>query len=199
MRVLVIGGKGTLGSAIVKELSSRHQVLVCGRHSGDGICDITSEESIRALFEKVGPFDAVVAATGTVHFEDFSHMTSEKYLIGLMDKLMGQVNLVRIGTEYIQEKGSFTLTSGILSCDPIRTGSSASMVNAAIEGFVRGVAIELPRQLRINAVCPTVLQESMGKYAPFFRGYEPIPAARAALAYSKSVEGCQTGQIYQVL
>jgi hypothetical protein len=52
--------------------------------------------------------------------------------------------------------------------------------------------------LRINVVSPTVIEESMGSYGPYFRGYKPVPASRAALAYSKSVEGHQTGQIYKV-
>ena len=48
------------------------------------------------------------------------------------------------------------------------------------------------------AVSPNVVQESMAAYAPYFRGFEAVPAARAALAYSRSVEGAQTGQIYKV-
>lgn len=199
MKIIVIGGKGTIGSSVVKELSPRHKILIAGRKSGDLICDITSEESIRQMFVKAGKFDAVVATTGTVHFEDLSKMNQEKYQIGLNNKLMGQVNLVLIGLEYIQDKGSFTLTSGVLSHDPIQKGSSASMVNGAINGFVRGAAIELPRQIRINAVSPTVILESMDNYGPYFRGFDPVPVAKVALAYSKSVEGLQTGQIYEVL
>lgn len=199
MRIIVIGGTGTIGKAIVKELSSRHEILAIGYSSGDMHCDITSEKSIREMYEKAGKFDAVISATGKVHFGDFSEMTAEKYQIGLNDKLMGQVNLVLIGLEYIRDKGSFTLTSGILARDPIRAGSSASMVNGALESFVRAAAIELPRGLRINAVAPTVIAEAMLDYASFFRGFDPVPAAKAALAYSKSAEGLQTGQVYEVL
>lgn len=199
MRIIVVGGTGTIGKAIVEELLPRHEVLIAGYNNGDLTCDITSEKSIRDMYKKAGKFDAVVSATGKVHFGEFSEMTAEKYHIGLNDKLMGQVNLVLIGREYIQDKGSFTLTSGVLTYDPIRAGTSASMVNGAIEAFVRAAAIELPRHLRINAVSPTVIAEAMGAYAPYFRGFDPVPAAKAALAFSKSVEGLQTGQVYQVL
>lgn len=198
MRIIVVGGTGTIGSAIVKELSGRHQVFSAGRNSGELRCDITSAESIRKMYTQAGTFDAVVCASGHVVFDDFEKMDATKYLVGLNDKLMGQVNLVLIGRSLIQDRGSFTLTSGILSRDPIRAGSSASMVNSAIHGFVIGAAIEMPRQIRINAVSATVITEAMDKFAPYFRGYESIPAARAALAYSKSVEGLQTGQIYEV-
>ncbi len=198
MRIIVIGGNGTIGKAVVKELSSRHEVLVAGRHKGDLICDMTSEESIRAMYLKAGSFDAVVATVGTVHFEEFSQMTAAKYQVGLNDKLMGQVNLVLIGCQFICEGGSFTLTSGILNHDPIRTGSSASMVNGALEGFVKGAAIEMDKQIRINLVSPTVITEAMDVYAPYFRGFDSVPAPKVALAYSKSVEGLQTGQVYKV-
>lgn len=198
MRIIQIGGTGTIGSAVYEELSQRHEVIAVGHLKGEYTCNLESETSIRDLYKKVGKFDAVIVTTGNVHFEDFDKMTSEKYYIGLKSKLMGQVNCVLIGREYIADKGSFTLTGGILSDDPIKQGSSASMVNSAINGFVKAAAIEMPKGIRINVVSPTVLTESMNVYAPFFRGFEPVPAAKVALAYSKSVEGHQTGQVYTV-
>jgi NAD(P)-dependent dehydrogenase (short-subunit alcohol dehydrogenase family) len=198
MRIIVIGGTGTIGSAIVQELSSRHEVLVASRHGPDIAFDAASEDSIRSLFETAGEFDALAFASGAVHFAPLAEMSPSHYLIGLNDKLMGQVRTVLIGCDYIRDQGSFTLISGILSEDPIRTGSSAAMVNAAIDGFVRGAAIEMPRGIRINAVSATVVSEAMDRYGPYFRGYSPVPAAKVALAFSKSIEGAQTGQVYRV-
>lgn len=198
MKVVVIGATGTIGNAVVQELSQRHEIITVGKNSGDLQCDITDEKSIRTLFKTVGEFDALVSTVGNVHFGAFETMTNDLYQIGLQDKLMGQVNLVLIGREYIKDKGSFTLTSGILAHDPILSGTSASMVNGALEAFVRAASIEMPRNLRINVVSPTVILEAMPKYAPYFRGFEPVPVSRAALAYSKSVEGLQTGQIYRI-
>lgn len=198
MKVIVFGGTGTLGSAVAQELSSRHEIITVGKNSGDFQCDITEKNHLRKFFKTVGEFDAVVSTLGQVHFEVFEKMTDDLYQIGLQDKLMGQVNLVLIGREFIKDRGSFTLTSGILAQDPISSGTSASMVNGAIESFARAAAIEMPRGLRINVVSPTILLEAMPKYAPYFRGFKPVPASLAALAYSKSVEGLQTGQIYCV-
>ncbi len=198
MKIIVIGGTGTIGKAVVTELAKRHTVIIAGHTHGDVKVDIKDVKSIETMYKSIGQFDAVVSTVGKVHFGDFAEMKSEHYLIGLNDKLMGQVNLMLAGMPYIADKGSFTLTSGILSCDPIRYGSSASMVNGAIDSFVKAVSIEMPRGIRINAVSPTVVAESMASYGDYFHGFEPAPAVRVALAYSKSVEGLQTGQVYTV-
>ncbi|MDP3848146.1 MAG: short chain dehydrogenase [Pseudomonas sp.] len=197
MKIILIGASGTLGSAIDQQLQERHEILRVGHSRGELQVDITEPASIRRLFEQTGAFDALISATGKLHFGALAEMTAEHYAIGLQDKLMGQVNLVLIGREFANDGASFTLTSGVLSDDPIRYGSSASMVNAAIDGFVRGAAIELPRGLRINSVSPTVVEESLPSYGPYFRGFKPVAAAIAALAFAKSVEGAQTGQVYR--
>lgn len=199
MRVLIVGASGTIGRAVVAELGRRHEIISAGRSSGDVRMDITDSTSIRVAFEKVGAIDAVVSATGKVKFAPFENMEASDYEVGLKDKLLGQVSLVLIGRRYLSDAGSFTLTTGVLDSDPIREGTSASMVNGAINAFVMAAAIEMPRNMRINAVSPGVIVEAMKDYAPYFRGFEPVPAARAALAYAKSVEGAQTGRVYRVL
>jgi len=196
-KILLIGASGTLGRAVHAELKQRHEVLAASRR-GKFKVDISDAASIQRLFKQIGKVDAIVCAAGKVHFGALSDMTDALYTIGLRDKLMGQVNLALIGRDYLNDGGSITLITGILAEQPIRQGSSASMVNGAIEAFVRAAAIELPRGIRINAVSPNVFTESMAGYAPYFRGFEPIPVARAALAFSRSVEGAQTGQVYKV-
>ncbi|MBP5076851.1 short chain dehydrogenase [Pseudomonas chlororaphis] len=198
MKILLIGANGTIGSAVDKELSQRHEVIRIGRTSGDFQVDISDSASIRALFEKTGKFDALICAAGNVTFAPLGEMSEQHFALGLQDKLMGQVNLLLIGREFANDGASFTLTSGILNRDPIRSGASAALVNGAIDGFVRAAAIELPRGLRVNSVSPTVLVEAMDSYAPYFRGYKPVPGADVALAYAKSVEGLQTGQTFIV-
>ncbi len=198
MRILVVGASGTLGSAICRELGSRHEIVTAGRNSGDERVDVEDFASIQAMYQRVGTVDAVVSALGKVHFGALSDMTPDLMAIGLRNKLMGQVNLVLAGTPHVADGGSFTLISGILAHDPIKLGTSASLVNGAIESFVEAAAIELPRGIRINAVSPGVFVESMAGYGPFFRGHKPVPVADAALAFSKSVEGLRTGQIFNV-
>jgi NAD(P)-dependent dehydrogenase (short-subunit alcohol dehydrogenase family) len=117
----------------------------------------------------------------------------------LQDKLLGQVQLALLGQRWLRDGGSVTLISGIVAHEPVRGGANASAVNTAIEGFVAAAAIEMPRGQRINAISPTVLTESLQGYGPLFPGFESVPAARAALAYQRSIEGAQTGRVYRVL
>lgn len=198
MKILLIGASGTLGSAVAEELTPRHEVVRIGRSSGDEQVDISDSASIRKLFERVGSFDALVCAAGSVTFAALAEMDASHFALGLQDKLMGQVNLLLIGREFASDGASFTLTSGVLSHEPIRSGASASLVNGALDAFVRAAAIEMPRGMRVNSVSPTVVAEAMTSYAPYFRGFKPVPAADVALAYAKSVEGLQTGQNYRV-
>ena len=202
MRILVIGASGTIGRAVAAELGERHELVRAGRSSGDVRIDLADAGSIRNAFEAArqgGPVDAVVCAAGNVTFKPFEKMQAEDYDLGLRDKLMGQVGLVLTGREFLTDGGSFTLTGGVLDSDPIVAGTSASMVNGALNAFALASAIELPRGLRINVVSPGVITEAMESYGPYFRGFESVPAARAALAYAKSVEGRLTGQVLRVL
>ena len=193
LRILIVGASGTLGRAVAAELGARHEIVTAGRSSGDVRIDLTDPASIEAALAQAGKVTfAPLADFKAAAYGESLHTT------GIADKLLGQVNLALAARAHLNDGGSITLTTGILTEQPIALGSSASLVNGAVEAFVRAAAIELPRGLRINAVSPTMLAESMAGYGPFFRGFAPVTAARAALAFSRSVEGRQTGQIYKI-
>ena len=195
MRILIVGTAGNVGKAAVAELKPRHEVITAGRSSGDVRVDLLDASSISAMFEKLGKLDAVVACAGHAHYGPLATMNESQFMMGLKDKLMGQVNLVLLGTPYVNDRGSFTLTSGVLDRDPVVKTSNAATVNGALKGFVTSAAIELERGIRINVVSPGLMQESVEKYAGFFPGHEPVSSARVGLAYAKSVEGALTGQV----
>lgn len=198
MKIIVIGATGTLGRAVVAELGKDNEVISVGLTHGELQVDLTRDESVEALFAQTGRVDAIIATTGSLFFGPLTAMRAEDFAFGLNDKLLGQVRLSLIGQHYLNDGGSITLTSGIIGSEPIAQGVNATAVNAALEGFVRAAACELPRGLRINVVSPTVLSESVEKYGAFFPGFESVPAARAALAYRRSVYGVQTGRTFTV-
>jgi NAD(P)-dependent dehydrogenase (short-subunit alcohol dehydrogenase family) len=204
LRILVIGAGGVLGRAIAAELAPRHDIISSGSKSGDIRIDIADPDSIAAGLKTAGALDAVVCAAGAVNFAPLvairpARIEHSPYGLGLANKLMGQVNLALAARDCLNDGGSITLIAGVTSQAPIAAGSSASMVNGALEAFAMAAAIEMPRGIRINVVSPTVFEESMADYGPFFRGFDPVPVARAARAFSRSVEGLETGKTYRVV
>ena len=122
-------------------------------------------------------------------------MSGEQFMKGINHKVLPQVNLVLEGIDYVNDGGSFTLTSGVLNRDPIRGGSSAAAANGALDGFVLGASVDMPRGIRINSVSPEVLEVSRQKYDGFFHGHYHVSNEAVGLAYCKSVEGCLSGQV----
>jgi len=199
MKIVIVGASGTIGKHVARALEAAgHQLVRVGSKSGDIQVDISDPRSIKDLFEKIGAFDALVSAAGQAHFGPLPNMTDADFRVSIDSKLMGQVNLVLIGQHYINPKGSFTLTSGSLADEPVPYGASVSSINAAIDGFVRGAAIELGNGVRINSVAPGVVEESPG-YFPFFPGHIPVSMHKVAQAYVKSVLGAATGKTYKVV
>lgn len=198
MNILLVGAHGTVGRGVANELGLRHRILDAGRQAGSIQLDLADRDSIRRALQKVGPVDAIVAAAGQVAWKPLLEFSAEDWAYSVANKLMGQVNLALVGQEFLRDGGSITLTSGVLFDQPVPYGAAASLANGGIEAFVRAAAIELPRGLRINAVSPGVLVESMAGLGPYFRGFDPVPAARVALGYARSVEGAGTGQVYHV-
>jgi len=197
MQILLIGASGTVGQAIAGALT-HHELIRAGRSSGDVRVDLTDMASVERMYREVGQLDAVVTAAGHVHFGALVDTTPAQFMSGLQDKLMGQVNAVMAGIPFLRDGGSFTLTSGITAQQPIRLGTNATTVNAAIEGFVRSASTELPRGLRINGVSATVLTEALEAYGPYFPGFEAVPGARVGQVYRRSVEGVETGRVFKI-
>ena len=154
-------------------------------------------ESIENLFRQVASFDALVCTAGDAYFGPWKNMTDKEFRKGIDSKLMGQINLVLIGQHYINPKGSFTLTSGVLTYDPVLSGANLSATNGAIEAFVRAAAIELGNAVRINAVSPTVVEDAP-EYFSYFPGHIPVTMKRVVNGYQKSVLGMGTGQVINV-
>ncbi len=198
MRILVIGGTGTIGKTIVKHFAADHEVLVAGRRSKDYKVDIADTKSIKALFKKTGKLDAIICAAGEAKWAPFKELSEADYHIGLRSKLMGQVNVVRIGRKRLRRKGSITLTTGILADDPVYQTASAAMVNGGIHSFVQAVALEMKKGIRVNVVSSGVVMDAYHKYESYFPGHPPIPMDKMMLGYVRSVEGKGTGEIIRI-
>lgn len=195
MKILVIGGNGTIGKPVVNHFKENDEVIIAGRNSGDIKLDISDTSSIKEALEQTGKVDAIVCIAGEAKWDDFQKLSEQDYYIGIKSKLMGQVNLVRIGQDYINSNGSITLSTGILADDPVIKTTSAAMVNGAIHSFVQAVALELKGSPRVNAVSLGMVEDAYEKYKGYFPGHNPVPMNKVVKAYERSVKGQGNGEI----
>ncbi|MEZ8124687.1 short chain dehydrogenase [Vibrio splendidus] len=193
--IILIGARGKMGQAALMGLGN-HNVITAGRSGDvDHIVDITAPQSIEALYKNVGHFDAVVNTVGLCEYNTFADMTEDQWMTTVMSKMMGQINLVRIGQKYIADDGSFTLISGILNVKPIPFAIADATTSGAIDTFVKTVAYEMPRNTRINVINPTVLAEAWNVYGEMMPGFEPVPSKLVGKAFERSVDGFLTGEV----
>jgi NAD(P)-dependent dehydrogenase (short-subunit alcohol dehydrogenase family) len=194
MKIIIVGATGTMGKYLANALEKEHEVIRVGSKGGDILADITSPDSVENLFRQTGPFDALVCTAGPTHVGPWKSMGPDEFRKGLEGKFMGQVNLVLIGQHYIKPKGSFTLITGALTHEPVLNFANASAANGAVEAFVRAAAIELDNGIRINAISPTVIEDSP-QYFKFFHGDIPVTMKQLEYGFYKSVFGANTGQV----
>jgi NAD(P)-dependent dehydrogenase (short-subunit alcohol dehydrogenase family) len=193
MRILVVGGTGTIGKAVVQALSQGNEIVAVSHKSTPITVDLARAESIQAMYRAVGNIDAVVSAAGNAAFKPLLQLRDEDFQFSLANKLMGQVNLVRYGFEHVADGGSFTLTSGVLAQHPMPGSGAVSLVNAAIEGFARAAALEAPRKIRVNVISPPWVTETL--IAMKMDPSMGLPAATVARSYVESVTGSATGTV----
>jgi NAD(P)-dependent dehydrogenase (short-subunit alcohol dehydrogenase family) len=199
MKIILVGANGTVGRQVANALNGQnHEIIRVGRTSGDFQVNIEDPTDVASFYKKIGAFDAVVNASGDVAFAPLNAITREQWESSLKSKLLGQINLVQQALPYINAKGSFTLISGILGDEQIFAGTVAATANYALIGFIKAAACELPKNLRINLVSPTVLRESLAMYGDFFPGFTPAEGENVGLAFKKSILGVQTGQVIKV-
>ncbi|PST83657.1 short chain dehydrogenase [Pedobacter yulinensis] len=198
MKILLIGGNGTIGKKVAAGLSLQHELIFAARTTGDIQVDITSATSIEEMFRASGIIDACVCTAGTGYYGPFDTMTANDMLPGIEGKLMGQINLVLIGKSYLAEGGSFTLTSGIAANHPARHGSCVATINGAINSFVLAASQELRQDRRINVVSPGLVEDSAERYGHLFPGYNLVPMVKVVNAYKLSIEGAINGKILKV-
>ena len=192
MKVILLGASGIIGSEIAQALSPNHEIVRAGRN-GEVKVDYTDTQSVKAMLEKVGRFDALITAVGRDSaFKPYEDLTDEDFEYGFQRKFIAQINLVRIGTPYANDGASFTLSSGYLSDYPNPASAATGPFNAAVDSFVRTVGPMLPRGIRLNVVSPAPV------VSPEQAGRGVVTAAQAAAGYIKSIEGTMNGEILRM-
>jgi len=169
-------------------------IIAVSRSAADYRADITDKSSLEKAFAAIGKVDAIVSAAGGAVFKPLAALTDADFEKCLHDKLMGQVNVVRVGSQYVRSGGSITITSGLLAGEPMPGAATISMVNAGLEGFGRAAALELGNEkIRVNVVSPPWVTETLIAYK--MDPTNGLPAAEVPKAYVESIEGEATGLI----
>lgn len=184
MKILFIGASGNIGKLIYPALTESHEVVTAGRTHGDQKVDISSFSSIETLFKQLTNIDAVICTAGDSISAELPLMNTEKYMAGIQHKVLSQINLVLIGMKYLNDNGSFTLISGKMGEKPAKAASGKAVANGAINSFVPGAALEMPRGIRLNVVSPAKLAD--------------IPAADLVAGYLKSIDAQCNGEIIRI-
>ncbi|UOY09198.1 short chain dehydrogenase [Muricauda sp. SCSIO 64092] len=198
MKIVIVGGNGTIGRKVAAHFRTDHTVIVAGRTKGDVSVDMESSTSIENMFAQTGTVDAIICTAGEAKWATFRTLSEEDYYIGFKSKLMGQVNLTRIGQSYVNPNGSITLTTGILADDPVEKTASAAMVNGAIHSFVKAASLELVNGLRLNAVSAGMVEDAYEKYRDYFPGHNPVAMTKVVNGYVRSVLGKDNGNIIRI-
>lgn len=191
MKIMIIGATGTIGTAVSNILADGNDIVRVGYNGGDYKVDLGSKMSIVALYDDVGSVDAVISTAGLADFGPLSSLDDAAFDLALSNKLMGQINLIRIGADKLNKNGSITLTSGILARQPMPGSSVISMANGALDAFVKAAALEVSNGVRVNTVAPAFVKETME-----MMGMDPtsgLSAADTAKAYKRAVQGDANG------
>lgn len=195
MRILAIGGSGTIGKRLNAALQPKHELTLVGRSSHPIRVDITSAASIENMYRGLPAQDAVVCVAASGALDNFQTLTETELLDNMKGKFFGQANLVLIGQRYLNDGGSFTLTSGIFAERAAKGVTGGGVVSGALHSFVLSAALELQRGLRINVVSPTMAEDSVETFGDQFAGWPVVSMQELTQHYVDCVEGKQTGQI----
>lgn len=192
-RILIIGASGLIGREICRQLPGQVELIEAGMSKSPYQVDISDAASLGALLGNLGRVDGMVCVAGMARFKPWAELDADDWAFTLANKLMGQVNLVRLGAAHLNDGGAITLTSGLLAQHPIPGSAAVSTVNAAIEAFVRAAALELGPRVRVNAVSPGWIAETLSSM-----GLDPSPglsAAEVAGVYIGQLKGGASGSV----
>ncbi|KOG53349.1 short-chain dehydrogenase [Streptomyces griseoflavus] len=188
MKVIVIGASGVIGSAVADELEGRGHTVVRAARRGPVRVDMEDPASVDALFEDpaVRGADAVVCCAASGRLTPLDEPSDAESTRGLHGKLLGQVQLTRRAPHHLQDGGAVVLTSGRFG-KPTPGGAFTALVNTGLDAFAQAAAPEMPRGLRLTAVSPGWVSETLERL-----DMDPsagTPAAELARTYADAVEG----------
>lgn len=161
MKIAVIGGTGTVGTGIVNLLKKEYEVISTGKTRGDFNVDLLDPKSIQRFFNEVKDLDGIISTIGDGKMGTLQEMKSDDFNHAFQSKIVANVNLFQEVTKHLKDGSFMIVTSGIAATNPIPGASTLSAACAAIEAWVRSASVEETNGIRINAVSPAFVKETM--------------------------------------
>ena len=171
-KILIVGGGSGMGLALARRcVDAGAKVIIAGRDEDRlqqarealgnpaGLevtaIDITREDQVAALFAGIGGLDHIVSTAADIEgaYQLLPALELKAVQRVVESKLYGPLLLAKHGAPLLGVTGSMTFVSGIAAYRPAARGSVVAAVNAALEGLVRALAVELA-PIRVNAVSP---------------------------------------------
>lgn len=196
MKIVVIGGPGVVGTGIVNLLKKEHEVISVGKSRGDYQADLLQPDTIENLFETIGTVDGIISTIGDGTMAPLIELEAKNFLAAFNSKLVANINLLQAAKRHLNTEGFILFTSGIASMEPIPGSATLSVACAAIEAVVRSSAIENTNGIRINAVSPTMIKETMELFG--MDSSTGISSANTALVFKHLIDSKASGVIADV-
>ncbi len=168
-RVVIIGGSSGIGFATaVAAMAEGAEVIIAGRSQdklkrarqkiGNDVTacqlDLADKSDVQQFFKDLGSIDHLQLPGSRSITGPFLSLDTDKARATFESKFWGAYDAAKYAAPYINAGGSITLFSGRLSQRPVGPGSAVlSAVNSALEGFGRGLAVELA-PIRVNILSP---------------------------------------------
>lgn len=191
MKAIIIGATGTIGKAVAKAFAGAgYDTMEVSRNSNPPI-DIDNAASVEKFFSQCGKADVIVSAAGNASFGEIGKLTESDLQSTVNSKLLGQFRVVQSALKVLNPVGTIIVTGGMLAYSPWPATSAVAMVNAGLEGLVRGAAKETGDDKKVVIMHPPLLAETAGKM-----NMDPSPwpdAAKVSEAYLDAVTSAENG------
>lgn len=168
-KVLVIGrGSGLARAIALLARSEGATVIVAGRDQAKlaaaydqpditaETVDVTDDESIVALAERIGALDHVVSTASARARGHLAELQRENLLQSFDTKVIGPTMLAKYFAPQINPGGSFVLFSGVHAFKHNVGYLGVGITNGAVDFLTRWLAVELA-PIRVNAISPGVI------------------------------------------